>query len=71
MCNDIIAGKRKTVIERHDVDGKPEQHSAIGNAAIASQVGNLILLVLQYSTHLPGGLTYNFRHGHVRANRHA
>src|SRR5439155_25917027 len=71
MCNDIIAGKFKTIIECHDVEGKPEWHSAIGNAAIASQVRNLILLMLQYSTHLPGRLTYNFRHGHVRTNRHA
>src|SRR5438094_551733 len=39
MCNDIIAGKFKTIIECHDVEGKPEWHSAIGNAAIASQGG--------------------------------
>src|SRR5262245_9562602 len=55
-CESIISGKTETVIKPHDVDVKPEQPLTIADLAIPPQVCNLVTLVPQYSTHLPGDL---------------
>src|SRR5215216_1233756 len=66
MRNSIMAGESEIITEPHDIEACSEQRSAVGASAnIASQVGKLILLMLQALPDLPSSLSYDFGHRHA------